>query len=350
MGAANRVLKFKTPQIARQSGEVARLRALKGPDRGTIFVLRDSRVNIGRGEDSDVMIADLKASRLHAEISASPTGWQIRDLGSANGILVNSKVTRSAPLRSSDVITIGETVLEFLGAETGTQLLSAPVQGTQLIDAQVQSRLDQQNRARSLVDPFGVAGVRVAVPTGVGEASGTKKWMRLGGMALAGVLASVFFSLGEDPKKSGSARSPGSTAAVGSTSTSSQDLESILPKLKAPSENKVAERFFKQGFRDFKARNYIRARAQFDLVLQIVPEHEMAKRYRENCVRAIDDEVKDLLESGRRNLDAGKTRESKAAYESVVRLLAADQSNPAFVEAESQLKKMGTQESGEGVE
>lgn len=348
MGGGSRVLKFKSAQVARQAGEVARLRALKGPDRGTIYVLRDSRVTIGRGEDSDVMIADLKASRLHAEISASPTGWQVRDLGSANGILLNSKLTRSGPLRSSDVITIGETVLEFLGAEAGTQLLAAPLQGTQLIDSQVQSRLEKENRARSLVDPFGVAGVRVAVPAGVGESDGSKKAIRLGGIALLGVLVSLIFSLQGEPKKPAGSRNPGSTTSSGSALN--QDLESILPKLKAPSSNKVAERFFKQGFRDFKARNYIRARAQFDLVLQIVPEHEMAKRYRENCVRAIDDEVSDLLESGRRNLDAGKIRESRAAFESVLRLLTADQSNPAYIEAESQLKKIVSSEPSEGVD
>ena len=67
MSSSAKVTRFRVQNVARQAGELARFRVAKGPDRGSIFVLRDSRVTIGRGEDSDIMIGDLKASRFHAE-------------------------------------------------------------------------------------------------------------------------------------------------------------------------------------------------------------------------------------------------------------------------------------------
>ncbi|MBU6376833.1 MAG: FHA domain-containing protein, partial [Bdellovibrionales bacterium] len=124
---ASVVFKFKSLTLARQRGELARLRVIKGPDRGTCFVLVNTRATIGRGEENQILIGDLKASRIHAEVTASPSGWIVKDLGSANGILYNGVQTRQSRLRTLDRITIGETTLEFLGSDASDQLmLSAP--------------------------------------------------------------------------------------------------------------------------------------------------------------------------------------------------------------------------------
>jgi hypothetical protein len=165
--------------------------------------------------------------------------------------------------------------------------------------------------------------------------------MKLGLVAIIGVVATLFMP-GEGEQSAGKKRSRKPAGADGAASgvEARQDLESLLPKLSEPAKNKTAEMFFRQGFREFKARNYLRARTQFDLVLQIVPDHEMARRYKENCGKAIDDEVKTLLESGRTSLESGKLREARGFFEAVRRLLNADQSNPAFAEAGDLLKKV----------
>ena len=44
MGAA---LKFKTTALARQSGELARIKVMRGPDFGSVYVLTGGRATIG---------------------------------------------------------------------------------------------------------------------------------------------------------------------------------------------------------------------------------------------------------------------------------------------------------------
>src|SRR4051812_191240 len=109
------VVKFKLSNVPRQQGELARLKILQGPDYGSVYVLTGPRAAVGRGEDCDAMLTDLKASRRHAEfIFVQGLGWKVKDLGSSNGILHNGTNTREAMLKSSDTIGLGETTLEFL--------------------------------------------------------------------------------------------------------------------------------------------------------------------------------------------------------------------------------------------
>ena len=50
----SKVVRHKTADLPRQNGEVARIRIIKGPDLGTIFVILENSVTVGRGEDADV--------------------------------------------------------------------------------------------------------------------------------------------------------------------------------------------------------------------------------------------------------------------------------------------------------
>jgi ABC-type multidrug transport system ATPase subunit len=70
---------------------------------------------IGRGEDSDVVISDVLASRHHAYLVPTPTGMEIHDAQSINGTFVNGTRILSAPLTEGDVVTIGNVDLVFNG-------------------------------------------------------------------------------------------------------------------------------------------------------------------------------------------------------------------------------------------
>src|SRR5690242_18599636 len=123
MGSA---LKVRHTAIAKQPKELARLKVVQGPDFGTIYVLLDPKLTIGRGEENDIILSDLKCSRVHAEISLSNGEWLIQDKGSANGIFYDGRSVRKTLLKPSDIFVLGETTLEFVSAETGTDLLVAP--------------------------------------------------------------------------------------------------------------------------------------------------------------------------------------------------------------------------------
>jgi predicted nucleic acid-binding Zn-ribbon protein len=72
------------------------------------YRLREGHMTIGRSVDSDIRIASPFISRFHARISLRDEEALIEDLGSKNGILVNSKlVERTVALHDGDVISLG---------------------------------------------------------------------------------------------------------------------------------------------------------------------------------------------------------------------------------------------------
>lgn len=90
-------------------------RLILTPPGGTIqeFTLSTSSLTIGRATTNAIVLPDPKASRFHARIDRSPDGWQIVDLGSQNGLRVNSERVARATLGLADVVEIGDTVLQF---------------------------------------------------------------------------------------------------------------------------------------------------------------------------------------------------------------------------------------------
>lgn len=71
-------------------------------------------LGIGRAEDNELQIMDLKASRHHARIHTEGELVVVSDLGSANGTRVNGiQIAESHPLKHGDRITIGDTELTY---------------------------------------------------------------------------------------------------------------------------------------------------------------------------------------------------------------------------------------------
>jgi len=67
-------------------------------------------ISIGRMEDNDIVISDPLASRHHAVIRWTPTGYEIDDLGSVNGTTLQGQpIHGRAPLGPGQVVRIGAT-------------------------------------------------------------------------------------------------------------------------------------------------------------------------------------------------------------------------------------------------
>ena len=80
---------------------------------GQRYPLADASATIGRLSECDVVVDDPGASRQHATIRRTDSGFLLTDLGSTNGTLVNDQPIQEHVLQDGDRITIGETVLEF---------------------------------------------------------------------------------------------------------------------------------------------------------------------------------------------------------------------------------------------
>ena len=71
-------------------------------------MLEDGEFILGRSPSCDIVVDDMLASRVHAKITISEGAVVLRDLGSANGVYVNSvRIDMPTPLRDGDRLLIG---------------------------------------------------------------------------------------------------------------------------------------------------------------------------------------------------------------------------------------------------
>jgi len=83
---------------------------------GKRMVVSSSGAVIGRSRDADVVLADPNVSRRHAEVRPDGHGgWQVRDLGSTNGVKVNGRrIEGPTAIESGDRLALGTADLRFV--------------------------------------------------------------------------------------------------------------------------------------------------------------------------------------------------------------------------------------------
>jgi chromosome segregation ATPase len=93
---------------------IARLLVALQGDHPIKFPLYKQTMVIGRGKDTDIQVNGQFASRRHARICADGDEIFVEDLGSMNGILVNSKAVKRQRLHDGDVLDVGGSQLRFV--------------------------------------------------------------------------------------------------------------------------------------------------------------------------------------------------------------------------------------------
>lgn len=87
---------------------------VRGPDAGRIFPLQGDRIGVGRDPGIGICLADPTVSRRHAELIRLRGGYELRDLGSANGTRVGAERVQRAALRDGDLVQVGDSVLRYV--------------------------------------------------------------------------------------------------------------------------------------------------------------------------------------------------------------------------------------------
>ncbi|MEP2774516.1 MAG: FHA domain-containing protein [Luteolibacter sp.] len=77
------------------------------------FQLDREVVNLGRGSDNDIIIDCGSISGKHAEMHRVKGGYELRDLGSTNGIKLNGNRQQVIALRSGMIAHLGDVSFEF---------------------------------------------------------------------------------------------------------------------------------------------------------------------------------------------------------------------------------------------
>ena len=91
----------------------ARMNVQKGAQKGKVYPLVGKIVSIGSGPETNIRLMDGAISGKHAGVAIDGDKFEIVDLGSKNGVLVNGKKTARRFLRNGDVVTLGMTELKF---------------------------------------------------------------------------------------------------------------------------------------------------------------------------------------------------------------------------------------------
>ncbi len=94
-----------------------RLLVIAGPSKDSIIPLPDQEATIGRDPTSAVPVVDPSVSRKHCILRPEDGRFQIKDLESRNGTLVNGVVIKDHWLRHGDEIATGDSVFLFLVEE-----------------------------------------------------------------------------------------------------------------------------------------------------------------------------------------------------------------------------------------
>ncbi len=111
-----------SPDGARRGGSSAGLVLLYSPDYEKLlpaYLLNVHETFIGRETDCAICVPERAVSRRHAQIVYEAGRWVLRDLGGANGTMLDGRFVREAELEHLHEIRIGDTVFKFVqsGAE-----------------------------------------------------------------------------------------------------------------------------------------------------------------------------------------------------------------------------------------
>ena len=91
-----------------------RLVSLSSEGQKEVFDLRLPVIKIGRADDNHLACPREKTiSGHHCEIFREGKDFFIRDLGSTNGVYVNSRKVDSAPLTEGDELKLGSKIFSF---------------------------------------------------------------------------------------------------------------------------------------------------------------------------------------------------------------------------------------------
>jgi pSer/pThr/pTyr-binding forkhead associated (FHA) protein len=274
-------------EVPNKPGTYARLLCLTGEDKGSAYFLEGPRIVLGRGDQCDITIKDLKTSREHAEMAKVGKDYVMTDLGSHNGIVINDLKIKQHRLNHGDKIILGKTVYKF-------------------------GFVDVKNEAKEILKK-------------ANQSSNSEDEPRKGITPRTGIfilLFAVAFWIIFDESNS---------EIVEPTQQSSGEFNEISTKLVSEisnrerrESNKIKEGMsvmFQRGLREYREGNYFRALEQFNLALSNKPNDALALFYRRKTVEALDNQIEGLFIQARRDRDSLKYEASAVSYCAIQRLL-----------------------------
>ena len=130
------------------------------------FQLDRMKVNMGRGSENDIVVDDGSVSVRHAVMERIDGGYQLRDLGSTNGIKLEGIQKEIIPLRHGLSVKIGDVAFDFTLTEEEREALARekPPEESPIIKEDASSTASGGSPRRAAAAP-GAGPQRVIVQT-----------------------------------------------------------------------------------------------------------------------------------------------------------------------------------------
>lgn len=302
-----------------KNGKYWRVICLNGPNKGVVYYLNSKRIVFGRGE-VHIKVEDKASSREHAELSKLNEDYVLTDLGSQNGIRLNSKKVRQMKLKDGDKFNIGTTIFKYEILQVNNPLALLK----EVVGATSEDEIAEWGDVETKEEP----------------ASGKKKKLLIG---LFGILALLYLFDDSTPTKTGTKTS---TTVESGLDGNFKNI-TINEKKDTEMDDKIAG-IIHRGLREYREKNYFRAINEFNLALMLQPNHARASFYLRKTKQSLDDEIKINFLRARRELDSLKYEAALVSNCGIIKLLEGYEEDERFKEAKSNIleleRKLGNPE------
>ena len=306
---SNAVKLFKHFEAPKQAGEYYRLVCLTGKTKGIAYFLMGKRVVLGRSDNADIKVLDIKSSREHCEVARVGKDFVLTDLGSQNGVVVNDFKVRQHVLSEGDKVIIGQTVYKFNKIEVKDKQKEKVVTKEEDFEDDGYADLDEEKKSKLTPILIVVILIAVAVMLSSGEETKIKKARQTNRYDIKEISGAVSEVISEKNKKN----------------------KKIQDKMNI---------YFQKGLREFRENNFFRAMSEFEHALSWSPSDPQALFYLRKTKEALDKTIKDLTLKGKRDEDAYKLQSAVVSYCSVLRLLYRYPDDERYISAKENVEKL----------
>jgi len=302
---------------------------MTGPNKGKVYYLVGKRLIIGRAETADIQIIDSKISREHAELSFAAEGYNITDLGSPNGGIINDQKIVQKKLLDGEKIIIGQSVLKYNIIQV---LESSNMLVTVKGDKKVMRPKPVVNASSN--DMFDQS------PTETEEDEEGKKKPKT--LIIGAIVLLVAFFLFDGGGGNNVAKKPSQPAGE------SFDLnpEGYSNKKITADDQENKKKFISilhEGQREAREGNYFRAIEDFNRALQLIPNNGQASYYLSKAKQKLDEEIEKNFVKGNNEYDSKKYSAAISSYCAIEQLLQYYPADERYLNAAAKLGAIETE-------
>jgi hypothetical protein len=300
--------------LAMNSATETKWTVVRGPMKGVVRLMSQAQFSIGRSTDCDfVIVNDPKCSRKHAQITVMAHGCEVLSQAEGNPVLVNGQETQRQMLRDGDVITLGDTEIQYNATSRPHMAVvrAGHPQGGNVQTVYAGTPARKRPKGKKSANP------------------------RLVIYFLLAIFALWIMTPSKSKKKALDLRTEQQIEADIEAATKLKEVADAASMKRLEGANaRQAQENYVRGFRDYKKGQYERSLVSFQACLALNPNHVLCNRYIRLAQRRFDELIQVQMIMGRKYRDQNQYKGCRASFRNVMQMVK-DSNSPIFKEAKA---------------